>query len=427
MKMNRILLSIILFFAPITVWSTPVYNEYFTNDVLRFDYLLTGDHLTEKIMPCEIKKEKQWSGSHRALIDLTNNGTYRFEVFDKEDNTLIFSKGFAPLFQEWQTTPEATTVNKGFYQVIRFPFPKNSVLLNIEKRDTTGLFKSIFSTTIDPDNYFIIDENAPKIAVNNILYQGDPIHKIDIAILAEGYTRDEMEKFQNDAKRLTDSLFMAKPFNEMRSYFNVYALETPSMESGTDIPGENIFRNTLFNSTFYTFDVARYLTTTDMKTICNMATVVPYDQIYILVNSARYGGGGFYNFINVCTADNQLSSKVFIHEFGHGFGGLGDEYYTSEVAYDNYYNLNIEPWEPNLTTLVNFESKWKGMVSKSTPIPTPRTEEYSNTIGAFEGGGYVSKGVYSPMQDCRMKSNEAPQFCPVCRKAIKEAILENTK
>jgi len=164
-----------------------------------------------------------------------------------------------------------------------------------------------------------------------------------------------------------------------------------------------------------------------MKTVHDKAAGVPYDQLIILVNTDRYGGGGFYNFLHVCTSDNKLSQKVFIHEFGHSFAGLGDEYYTSDVAYENYYNLKVEPWEPNLTTLVNFDSKWKKMVDSSTPVPTPRFSKYSTKVGAFEGGGYIPQGIFSPMEDCRMKSNETSHFCPVCQKAIVEVIRSNTK
>ena len=199
------------------------------------------------------------------------------------------------------------------------------------------------------------------------------------------------------------------------------------MESGTDIPGEHVYRNTVLNSTFYTFDISRYLTTTDMKMVHDMAADVPYDQLILLVNTSRYGGGGFYNFINVCASDHPLSPNVFVHEFGHGFAGLADEYYTSEVTFDNYYNLKAEPWEPNLTTLVNFDLKWKSFLDLDTPVPTPRNEKYESTLGAFEGGGYRAKGIYSPMEDCRMKSNKTHNFCPVCIRAIQAVISENTK
>jgi hypothetical protein len=231
-----------------------------------------------------------------------------------------------------------------------------------------------------------------------------------------------MEKFREDAKRVTQYLFDEEPFKSEKEKFNVSAVLTPSPESGTDIPGEHIYKNTRFNSTFYTFDVSRYLTTSDMKNILDAAALVPYDQIYVLVNTERYGGGGFYNFVSVCTADNSLTKEVFVHEFGHGFAGLGDEYYTSDVAYEDFYNLKIEPWEPNITTLVNFGSKWKSMVKESVEIPTPRTAKYENTVGVYEGGGYMSKGIYSPFIDCQMKSNTAKGFCPVCAESIKKVI-----
>ena len=425
--MKNLLFCIILMLGPISVWCSPDFDRFFTDGVLRFDYLLTGDHSSASVIPGELKKEMIWGGSRNMLIDNLNLGTYRFEVFDKEGGELIFSKGFSPVFQEWQSTSEAKQIRKSFYQVIRFPFPKYCIRLSIQKRDSKGQFKAIYSQNIDPENYFIIRENAVNIPVEKIYNSGDPAQKIDIAILAEGYTSDEMDKFLGDAKRLTDSLFVVTPFSELKNYFNVYALKTVSVDSGTDIPGEHIYRNTLFNSSFYTFNVSRYLTTSDMKTVHDMAALVPYDQIIVLVNSQRYGGGGFYNFVNVCTTDNKLSSNVFVHEFGHGFAGLADEYYTSEVAFDDYYNLKVEPWEPNLTTLVNFNIKWKDLVNGSVPVPTPRIEKYETTIGAFEGGGYSSKGIFSPMEDCRMKSNQTAQFCPVCQRAIRAVIMENVK
>lgn len=425
--MKVFFIRIIILLAPISAWGSSVFDDYFTSGVMRFDYLLSGNHDTAYVFPSAIKKEKIWGGSHNNLIDPHDYGTYRFRVFDEKSGNLIFLEGFCPLFQEWQSTAEAKTISRSFYQVLRFPFPKLAVRIEIDRRDREGKFRMVYSTVINPANDFIINEKPEPVSIKNLLVSGDPAHKIDIAILAEGYTMAEMGKFLKDAKSLTNSLFRAAPYSKMKGYFNIYALKTPSIESGTDVPGEGIFRNTVFNSAFYTFGISRYLTTSDMKTIADKAAVVPYDQIIVLVNSTRYGGGGFYNYLNVCTAGNKLSPKVFIHEFGHSFAGLADEYYTSEVAYEDYYNLKIEPWEPNLTTLVDFSSKWKNMVDGTTPIPTPRFSDYPTKIGAFEGGGYVAKGIYSPMEDCRMKSNETPHFCPVCQKAIKEVIILNTK
>jgi hypothetical protein len=426
-KMKKIILRIFLILLPLGSWAGPGFDKYFTSGVLRFDYLLAGKSDTTYVFPAEIKREKIWGGSRNFLVDTLNMGTYQYRVFDQKSGKLIFLKGFCPLFQEWQTTPEAKKISKSFYQVLRFPFPKSPVRIEIDQRKRDGNFESLYSALIDPSDYFILDENPVPVIRKDILLSGDPAHKIDIAFLAEGYTAGQMEKFLKDCKTLSDSLFRTAPFSTMKNYFNIYALETPSEESGTDVPGEKIYRNTVFNTSFYTFDISRYLTTSDMKTIHDKAAGIPYDQLIILVNTNRYGGGGFYNFLHVCTSDNSLSPKVFIHEFGHSFAGLGDEYYTSEVAFEDYYNLKAEPWEPNLTTLVNFDSKWKKMVDSSTPIPTPRIYEYISKTGAFEGGGYTAKGIYSPMQDCRMKSNETSRFCPVCQRAIMEVIRANTK
>ena len=425
--MKRFLFMIILLVAHLSGLCSQPYDRYFTDEALRFDYLLSGDCTSATVFARETKREKQWSGSRNALIDNLNLGTYRFQVYDQQSKELIFSKGFSPLFQEWQATPEAKKMKRAFYQVIRLPFPKKKITLTIEKRDYNNQFSVVYTQSINPDDYFIIRETSNNVPIEKLYYSGDPSHKIDIAILAEGYNSGEMDKFITDAKRLTDSLFTIAPFSQLKDHFNVYALKTPSAESGTDIPGEHIYRNTLFNSSFYTFDISRYLTVSDLKTVCDMAADAPYDQLIVLVNSSRYGGGGFYNSINVCTSDNALSPNVFVHEFGHGFGGLADEYYTSEVAFDDYYSLKVEPWEPNLTTMVNFDLKWKNMVDVETPIPTPREVKYRSVVGAFEGGGYRSKGIFSPMEDCRMKSNKTTDFCPVCRQAIVNVITENTK
>ncbi len=425
--MKKLSVIIILFLLGLPSWANPVFENYFTDGVLRFDCLLSGNREVTQVLPSEMKHEPFWGGSKTNLIDVQDYGTFRFQLFTADDQTLIFSRGFSPIFQEWQTTAEAKSISRAFEQVIRFPFPKQAVKLVIERRNRDGKFDAIYNTTINPANYFIRREKPEPVDHVMVLNSGDPAHKIDIAFVAEGYTAAEMDKFVADVRRLTDSLFVVAPYSEMKSYFNLYALKTPSFDSGTDIPGEGIYANTAFNSTFYTFDISRYLTTSSMITIHDKAASVPYDQLYVLVNSTRYGGGGFYNFLNVGTVDHPLSAKVFIHEFGHGFAGLGDEYYTSEVAYEDYYNLEVEPWEPNITTLVDFGSKWKALIDKKTPIPTPRGAGYADKTGVFEGGGYMAKGIYSPMEDCRMKSNGPNYFCPVCQKAIRETILLNTK
>jgi hypothetical protein len=412
----------ILLTLPFFTLSQVNYNSYFKNKSLRFDFLLGGNNKEVVVYPQEMKQEPFWAGSKTNLIDPFNYGSYRFRVFDLKSDSLIFSKGFSTLFQEWQTTAEAKTTNKTYYQAAIFPFPRNNVRLEIEARQWNGTFKTLYTTEINPKDYFILKEQNKGFESIDIINNGKSENKVDLVILAEGYTASEKEKFIADAKRVSGYLFEEEPFKSEKTNFNVKAVFSPSAESGTDIPGENIYKNTHYNSKFYTFDLPRYLTTSDMKTVYDAAATVPYDHIYVLVNTERYGGGGFYNFVSVCTSDNELTKEVFVHEFGHGFAGLGDEYYNSSVAYEDFYNLDVELWEPNITTLVDFDKKWKSMIEESTPIPTPRKDKYKKTVGVYEGGGYMSKGIYSPYIDCRMKSNVAGGFCPVCEESIRKVI-----
>jgi hypothetical protein len=416
------LISLLIVFTSGVLLAKPQFSDYFINKTLRIDYLLTGTADTAEVILEQLKKEPNYGGSHFNLIDEFDFGTYRYQLFDKESNELIFSKGFCPIFQEWQTTDEAKKQKRSFYQVAILPFPKKTCSFVVEERNWEGEFVSVYSTDIDPENYFILNENPRNLKSEKIIDSGKPEKKVDLVILSEGYTSEEMDKFEADARRMTDALFSAAPFSKHKDDFNVYAVEVSSDESGTDVPGEHIYKNTAFNSNFYTFDTPRYLTSQDMLAIHDAAAVVPYDHIYVLVNTDRYGGGGFYNYLSLTSVDDSLSEIVFIHEFGHGFAGLADEYYTSDVAYADYYNLELEPWEPNITTLVDFQSKWTDLIQEGTPQPTPRNSANSKLVGVFEGGGYLAKGIYSPMMDCRMKTNEAKGFCPVCQQSIEKVI-----
>lgn len=399
------------------------FMSYFTDDVMRYDFNLNGGYKKIGLTPVQIKIEGGWGGSESNLVDSFDYGTIRFRIFDSRSGKEIYKRGFSPLFKEWQTTALGKEVGRSYYSAVSFPTPRNKFKIQFEERKSDGTFWPFFSETVDPSSYFIIKENPIEFGVDTILYSGDPNHSIDLAFVAEGYTEDQLDKFSEDVKRLTDTLFTKEPFASYKGMFNIYAVRSVSEESGTDIPTKGIYKNTIFNTSYSTFDVDRYLTTSDLKPVYDAAANVTYDHICLLINSEEYGGGGFYNYLTLSTVDHDLSGKVFVHEFGHGFAGLADEYYTSDVAYEDYYDLAVEPWEPNITTLVNFDSKWSGLVKKSTPVPTPRTDKYSETVGVFEGGGYLAKGIYSPAQDCRMKSNNVDGFCPACVEAIRKVIL----
>jgi hypothetical protein len=302
------------------------------------------------------------------------------------------------------------------------PFPKNKIKLVISERTRDGSLERLYETKIDPADYFIRKEKPLNVLTSEIYEGGNPNTSVDVAFIAEGYRAAEMDKFHEDVKKMADALFSEEPFNDYADRFNIWAVDAVSQDSGTDVPGEGIYVNTVLNSSFYTFDLDRYLTTQDIKSVNDYAASVPHDIIVVLVNSTRYGGGGVYNYYSGTTAGHNLSQKVFMHEFGHGFAGLADEYYSSAVAYDEFYPLDVEPWEPNITTMVDFGSKWKKEIAEGIPVPTPPEEKYQNVTGVFEGGGYSSKGIFRPEMECRMKSNSQKGFCTVCRKAIKDMI-----
>ncbi len=403
------------------------FDNYFTDKVLRYDFMFAGNSQNTTVYPAGMKEEPFWAGSKINLTDPFGYGNFRYEVFDEASNVLIYSRGFSSLFQEWQTTAEAKTISRCFYEVATMPFPKSKIKLVISGRIRDGSFKILYETKIDPSDYFIRKEKPVNVNTSEIKKGGDPVTSVDLAFIAEGYTADEMDKFHEDIKKMTDVLFSEEPYLDFEKKFNIWAVDAVSQESGTDIPGEGIYVNSALNSSFYTFDLDRYLTTQDIKSVNDYAAAVPHDVIVVLINSNRYGGGGVYNYYSGTTTGHLLSQKVFMHEFGHGFAGLADEYYSSTVAYEEFYPLDVEPWEPNITTLVDFNSKWKKLLTKEIPVPTPAEEKYENATGVFEGGGYSEKGIYRPQMDCRMKSNSQKGFCTVCQYAIKEMIEFYTK
>jgi len=418
-KMKYLILLLSLF---ISLNGQIKFDSYFENKTLRIDYYHSGDSASDEYSFDEMREEPYWGGSQTNLLDPFNYGKYKVDVADSTSGKIIFSKYYSTLFSEWQTTEEAKRFKKSFNESVVFPFPKQTVLVTFFSRDRRNELHKKFELTVNPKNYFIAKDSRNVYPNFKVHFSGDPANKVDIVIIPDGYTKEEMEKFKTDCGKFSQYLFNASPYKENKETFNIWGIEAPSKESGTDIPGRNTWKRTIVNTTFYTFDEERYCMTSDYKAVRDFAANAPYDQIYILVNSSKYGGGSIYNHYSVCVADNKLSEYIFVHEFGHGFAFLADEYYTSSTAYLDFYPTDIEPLEANLTTKVNFDSKWKEMMDKDIPIPTPNDTTYMHKVGLFEGGGYVAKNIYRPSYDCSMKSASINNFCPVCKKAIQEMI-----
>ncbi len=417
-----IIISLLIVIFNKSSFSQTSFDTYFENKTLRFDYFIGGNADTSFIFFKEFKEEPFWGGSKKNLIDTFNIGEYQLLVFDSLSNELLYSRGYSNLFKEWQTTAEARKINKTYSETVIFPFPKKSVRLELQERLKNQKFRLLYKIFINPNNYFISKERVYNFPTKQISGKFPSHQSLDIALIPEGYTKNEMEKFRQDAKRFMQYTFEVQPFTKYKDHINFTIIEAPSEQSGSDIPGESIWRKTLINSHFYTFDIERYLTSPDIHTIRNVAACTAYDQIFILVNTSKYGGSGIFNSYNICASDHAQSREVFTHEFGHGFAALADEYFDSEVAYENMYDFSVEIYNKNITTLVEFHKKWKDMLEKDTPIPTPNSYMYRDKIGVFEGGGYVTKRIYRPVWDCKMRSNNKNEFCPVCQRAIEQLL-----
>jgi hypothetical protein len=403
------------------------FDEYFLDKQLRFDYFHTGNREFDSYSFDELIEEPYWGGSKVNLIDAIEYGNFMFKLFDIKTNKLIYSRGYSTLFQEWQTTDEAKKIDRTFSESLVFPYPKDSVRVEIYSRDKKNIFQKQYESIIDPNIYFVKKEKLSLAETVKIHYSGESSNKLDIVFIAEGYTKDEMDKFEKDANKFADYLFEYDPFSKYKDQINIWGVKAISKDSGTDIPGDSIWKSTALNSNYYTFDSERYLMTMDYKSVRSYASNVPYDQIYILVNTEKYGGGAIYNYYNCTAVDNETSKKIFIHEFGHGLVGLADEYYTSDVSYQEYYPLDVEPWEPNITTLVNFEKKWKDLIKENDKIPSSIEGKDKLDTGVYEGGGYVAKGVYRSTPSSLMKGWDVNEFNEVSKRAIEKVIEFYTK
>ncbi|MGW8314051.1 MAG: M64 family metallopeptidase [Bacteroidales bacterium] len=425
MKLTRTAIALIGLLLFLSNASAQSFDEWFEEGVMRLDMIFTGSSSEGTYALSAVRREPYYSGSRENLLDPFDYGDHKLVIRDQKTGKEIYSQTYCSLYREWQTTSEAERVTRAFNHVVRFPFPRDPVRVELYDRNEAGIFDLTWAEELDPDAVYADPGNPLVFKTVDLEINGPPEKKVDLLFVAEGYTGKEMDKFLEDVKRSVEYIFSEEPFKSYRDAFNIRAVQSVSQETGPDIPGRDIWHNTIMNASFYTFGIERYMTTLDYVSVCDVASSSHYDQIYILVNTPKYGGGGMYNMYAISAADNERSQAVVVHEFGHAFGGLADEYYTSKVAYNDFFNLEAEPWNPNLTTLVNFESKWPDIISEGTPIPTPPEDPYLDKVGVFEGGGYVAKGVYRPMVDCLMHSNDA-SFCPVCQRAIIQMIQRYT-
>lgn len=400
------------------------FNDFFTDKTLRVNFILGGNANSQNIYISNMNSIDGWYGRKNHLAEFPVEGNTQFELKDKKTGKVIYRNSLSTLFQEWQTYPEAKTSNRSFENVILMPMPKDTATLTISLISNRRQIAGSITETISPKDILIRktgEEPAPYEVLNKAADQQKCIH---IAFLAEGYTDKEMDKFINDARIATDAIFAHEPFKKYQDRFQVIAVKSASEDSGTSVPSKGIWKKTALGSNFDTFYSERYLTTLNLSRVHDCLAGTPYEHIIILVNTDVYGGGGILNFYNLSSTGHKAYKPVIVHEFGHSFAGLADEY-----AYENepleLYPADIEPWEANITTLVNFHGKWEDMIAPKTKVPTPlskKPEDIKNKVGLFVGAGYNTKTVYRGMQDCRMRTNTNPDFCKVCQRALEKLI-----
>ena len=460
-------LTVLLTLAVTAIAATPT---------MRLDYYHTGDASAEVFSVDRVVIEPlPWPGSPAQAIDSSNLGKYLFEIRDLKTDQLLYSRGFASIYGEWETTDEAKSMKRTFQESLRFPAPSAPVKVVLKKRDAKNIFRDVWTTTIDPADQFI-DRSKPAAPAPLITIQktGEPEDRVDFLILGDGYTAAEAKKFEADARRLTNTLFATSPFKENRKRFNVWGLCPPAAESGVSRPSTGVYRDSPIGATYDAFGSERYVLTFDNRAFRRAAQFAPYEFVEVLVNNRTYGGGGIFNLYGTVAADNAFADYVFVHEFAHHFAALADEYYTSAVAYAPAAD-RVEPWEPNVTALLDVSAlKWRHLVSpfaNTTPIPTPwnkeafeaysreiqkrraqlrkdrrpeeemealfreelehekkmfAAEKHFGQVGAFEGAMYEARGYYRPEIDCIMFTR-TNYFCKVCKEALDRVIKMYSK
>ncbi len=457
-------LALLLFIAPALLAASARAPE-----TLRVDYVHFGNASSESFALERVVVEPlPWPGDLAKTIDDTNLGKYRFEVIDRDSRRVLYSRGFASIYGEWETTEEAAAGNGSFSESVRFPRPDQPVQLVLSKRDRANDFHEIWSVVVDPAD-MLVERSAPPPAGALLALQtsGPSADKVDFLILGDGYTKAERGKCEKDARRLMAILFDTEPFESRRADFNVWGLCPEARESGISRPSLGIHKRSPAGATYDAFRSERYVLSFDNRAFRDLASQAPYEFVEILTNSQTYGGGGIFGLYSTVAADSLWAPYIFVHEFGHHFAALADEYYTSDVAYGPA-GEKVEPWEPNVTALLDPEHlKWKGLVAAGTPLPTPwekeafekrsreiqaerrkiraekrpesemdalfsrerdeeearlGAEKYAGKVGAFEGANYEATGYYRPQADCIMFTRDRVPFCGVCRHAIERVI-----
>ncbi|WP_430611844.1 M64 family metallopeptidase [Flavobacterium sp. JP2137] len=396
------------------------FDRFFVDKTLRIDAVFAGNALRQSVVIDEVNELPKWAGRKRHLDKnhLKGNGT--ISMYDLKTEQLIYTNSFSTLYQEWLSTAEAQEISKNFENVFLLPFPKSQVRIEIALIDEDGNYPVVLQQRIDPADILIHKKGYQGVSPHVLLHKATAAQAIDVVIVAEGFQADQMDLFKQYAQTTIAQIFAHEPFGQFKERFNFYAVESASVDSGVSVPREQQWKRTAVESNFDTFYSERYLTTARLKKLHDVLAGIPYEHIIILANTEVYGGGGIYNAYTLTTTGHANFKPVVVHEFGHSFAGLSDEYFYESDVLSDMQSVTLEPWEQNITTLKDFDSKWKALLKPNTPIPTPLKDSKKYPLGVYEG--LAGKKIYKAALDCRMKTNTAAEFCPVCQRAIADLI-----
>ncbi len=396
------------------------FDSVFVNRALRVDYIFSGipagDSMRCETSVADVSSLPHWAGRRHNLDKLPLKGNGNVTVTSLDGDTL-YRTSFSSLFCEWMTLDEQCPT--AFEHTVLIPFPKDSVNVELVLADARQNEISRCRFIVNPADELIAAKETSHITHHRYIHSGAvPEKAIDVAIISEGYTAEEMDSFYRHAQVAVEAIMAHEPFKSLKDRFNFVAVAAPSLDSGVSVPRLGDWKSTAVSSHFSTFHSDRYLTTRNIFRLNDLLAGIPYEHIIVLANTDEYGGGGIYNDYTLTAARHKLFRPLVVHEFGHSFAGLADEYFYEEDVMSDTYPLDVEPWEPNITTLVDFGGKWKELIPEGTPIPTDPADAVKYPIGLYEGGGYSFKGVYRPADQCRMRNNSYPSFCPACSAAI---------
>lgn len=480
MNSLRITVAVACLLVPATIATAAGFDEHFDDATLRVDFYQLGDAASENVVLDRVIRQGSWAGPLAGLVDPSSSGRYVARMTDPESRDDLVVQRFDSLFGEYRSTEPATEGRvRVYHESVLMPFPLRPVRFTVGAMAESGEEKILLDTLIDPGDLTIADE-APRSGALTVEAQtaGDPHSSLDIAIVGDGYTVDQVDIFRADLERFAGLLLAQEPYSSWRDRISVRGVLVPSAEPGCDEPTRGIWRSTAIGTGFNTLGSPRYLLTEANRDLRDIAANVPYDALVVMVNHDRYGGGGIFNRYSTFTAHGAFAGYLLLHEFGHSFGGLADEYYTSSTAYTDFFPAGVEPAAPNITATTDRDGlKWRDLVDPSTPLPTPWGKErfdradlayqqqrreldetiarasrsgalqieldaladaaerhalrrvaavdrfvadsgMAGTVGVFEGAGYASTGLYRPTIDCLMFSRGVKPLCPVCRRAV---------